>query len=172
MKSSICCSRLKTIYMNNYYPSISNPTTPSLSPNTSSYVTALLYIQHYPTRHRINSLRQPPFRVIEILLKMPTNTYTRLRTPLIPKNWPQHAPPPSVKRPPVSHLNRTTARSTGLQITILKAHQRNVQTTILNKERSLISPVHLPPHAPQTPPPCIQKQHSLTPTTPAYATHS
>ena len=28
-----------------------------------------LYVQHYPTRHHINGLRQPPVRGIEILLK-------------------------------------------------------------------------------------------------------
>lgn len=44
---------------------------------------SFLYIQHHTTRHHINSLNKPPIRVIEILLKVPTDANTSLRRSLM-----------------------------------------------------------------------------------------
>ena len=43
-----------------------------------------LDIQHNSARHHINCLSEMSFRVVEILLEVPTNTYTRLRRILMP----------------------------------------------------------------------------------------
>ncbi len=56
-------------------------------------------------------------------------------------------------------------------LTLGKA-QTNLALLSLNRSLHFSLPVSLPPHAPQTAPPCIQRLHSPSPTTPPYATHS
>ena len=59
-------------------------TAPSRSSAPQPTPQAFLNVQYYPTRHHINGLRQPPVRVIEVLLKMPADADTRLRRAFMP----------------------------------------------------------------------------------------